>query len=255
MTRTDFNATHPLQDVMALAVMAQRINNDYLTHDESVAGVYGDLTEPHGMRCLEPHAVKRYSNKNLMRFGMGYNLPNKLTDEDGNPLYGTQNVADEEDLEQAQEIISYYQGLMLKALSSQVNSFEEKVLHIVQENAVSLKDFGILASLIKSYTRSVAREEVELEQRALSADSQHIGAIGDTVEIDLTIMRMNYIQKLDCHVVNGKDEKGNLVVFFTSKDKEFMDKEQVNIRARIKRQQVSSYHGGKETVLNYVKVV
>ena len=247
MTRTDFNATHPLQDVMALAVMAQRINNDYLTHDESVAGVYGDLTAP--------PAVKRYSNKNLMRFGMGYNLPNKLTDEDGNPLYGTQNVADEEDLEQAQEIISYYQGLMLKALSSQVNSFEEKVLHIVQENAVSLKDFGILASLIKSYTRSVAREEVELEQRALSADSQHIGAVGDTVEMSLTIMRMNYIQKLDCHVVNGKDEKGNLVVFFTSKDKEFMDKDQVNIRARIKRQQVSSYHGGKETVLNYVKVV
>lgn len=247
MTRTDFNATHPLQDVMALAVMAQRINNDYLTHDESVAGVYGDLTAP--------PAVKRYSNKNLMRFGMGYNLPNKLTDEDGNPLYGTQNVADEEDLEQAQEIISYYQGLMLKALSSQVNSFEEKVLHIVQENAVNLKDFGILASLIKSYTRSVAREEVELEQRALSADSQHIGAIGDTVEMNLTIMRMNYIQKLDCHVVNGKDEKGNLVVFFTSKDREFMDKEQVNIRARIKRQQVSSYHSGKETVLNYVKVV
>ena len=247
MTRTDFNATHPLQDVMALAVMAQRINNDYLTHDESVAGVYGDLTAP--------PAVKRYSNKNLMRFGMGYNLPNKLTDEDGNPLYGTQNVADEEDLEQAQEIISYYQGLMLKALSSQVNSFEEKVLHIVQENAVSLKDFGILASLIKSYTRSVAREEVELEQRALSADSQHIGAVGDTVEMNLTIMRMNYIQKLDCHVVNGKDEKGNLVVFFTSKDREFMDKDQVKIRARIKRQQVSSYHSGKETVLNYVKVV
>jgi len=247
MTRTDFNATHPLQDVMALAVMAQRINNDYLTHDESVAGVYGDLTAP--------PAVKRYSNKNLMRFGMGYNLPNKLTDEDGNPLYGTQNVADEEDLEQAQEIISYYQGLMLKALSSQVNSFEEKVLHIVQENAVSLKDFGILASLIKSYTRSVAREEVELEQRALSADSQHIGAIGDTVEMNLTIMRMNYIQKLDCHVVNGKDKKGNLVVFFTSKDREFMDKDQVKIRARIKRQQVSSYHSGKETVLNYVKVV
>jgi len=247
MTRTDFNATHPLQDVMALAVMAQRINNDYLTHDESVAGVYGDLTAP--------PAVKRYSNKNLMRFGMGYNLPNKLTDEDGNPLYGTQNVADEEDLEQAQEIISYYQGLMLKALSSQVNSFEEKVLHIVQENAVNLKDFGILASLIKSYTRSVAREEVELEQRALSADSQHIGAIGDTVEMNLTIMRMNYIQKLDCHVVNGKDEKGNLVVFFTSKDREFMDKDQVKIRARIKRQQVSSYHSGKETVLNYVKVV
>ena len=247
MTRTDFNATHPLQDVMALAVMAQRINNDYLTHDESVAGVYGDLTAP--------PAVKRYSNKNLMRFGMGYNLPNKLTDEDGNPLYGTQNVADEEDLEQAQEIISYYQGLMLKALSSQVNSFEEKVLHIVQENAVSLKDFGILASLIKSYTRSVAREEVELEQRSLSVDSQHIGAIGDTVEVDLNIMRMNYIQKLDCHVVNGKDEKGNLVVFFTSKELMFKDIPQVNIRARIKRQQVSSYHGGKETVLNYVKVV
>jgi hypothetical protein len=248
MTRTDFNATYPLEDVMALAVMAQRINNDYLTHDEIETSMSPTSMTAHPF-------VKRYSNKNLMRFGMDIGLPNKLQDANGNATYGTQNVADEEDLEKAQEIISYYQGLMLKALSSQVNSFEEKVLHIVQENIVSLKDFGILASLIKSYTRSVAREEVELEQRSLSVDSQHIGAIGDTVEIDLTIMRMNYIQKLDCHVVNGKDEKGNLVVFFTSKDREFMDKEQVKIRARVKRQQVSNYHGGKETVFNYVKVV
>ena len=250
VTRTGnmHQVTYALEDVMALAVMAQRINDDYLTHDETEPyNMSGDLT-------VLP-TVKRYSNKNLMRFGMDIGLPNKLQDANGIPLYGTQNVADEEDLERAQEIIAYYQGLVMKALGDQINSFEEKILRIVRENRASHRDFGIIASLIKSYTRSVAREEVELEQRALSVDSQHIGAVGDTVEIDLNIMRMNFIQKLDCHIVNGNDGKGNLVVFFTSKDKEFMDKEKVKIRARVKRQQVSTYHSGKETVFNYVKVI
>ena len=242
MTRIDPNTMYPLEDVMALAVMAHRINDDYLV----VA-----LTETNDRQEV---VRRRFANKDLIKFGLGIS---KLTsvDLDGNPDFRADNVADDEDLEQAQEIISYYQGLMMKAISGKINTFEERVLQVVRDSKVSVRDIGVVASLPKSYTRSVAREEVELEQRALSADSQHIGAIGDTVEIDLTIMRMNYIQKLMCHVVNGKDEKGNLVVFFTSKDKEFMDKDQVNIRARIKRQQVSSYHGGKETVLNYVKVV
>jgi hypothetical protein len=242
MTRIDPNTMYPLEDVMALAVMAHRINDDYLVH-----GVTDTNDRQEVVR-------RRFANKDLIKFGLGISkLPS--VDLDGNPDFRADNVADDEDLEQAQEIISYYQGLMMKAISGKINTFEERVLHVVRDSEVSVRDIGVVASLPKSYARSVEREQVEETQRALSVDSQHIGAIGDTVEIDLNIMRMNYIQKLDCHVVNGKDEKGNLVVFFTSKDREFMDKEQVKIRARVKRQQVSSYHGGNETVLNYVKVV
>ena len=242
MTRIDPNTMYPLEDVMALAVMAHRINDDYLVHAVTDTNDRQEVVR------------RRFANKDLIKFGLGISkLPS--VDLDGNPDFRADNVADDEDLEQAQEIISYYQGLMMKAISGKINTFEERVLHVVRDSEVSVRDIGVVASLPKSYARSVEREQVEETQRALSVDSQHIGAIGDTVEIDLNIMRMNYIQKLDCHVVNGKDEKGNLVVFFTSKDREFMDKEQVKIRARVKRQQVSSYHGGNETVLNYVKVV
>jgi hypothetical protein len=212
MTRIDPNTMYPLEDVMALAVMAHRINDDYLVHAVTDTNDRQEVVR------------RRFANKDLIKFGLGISkLPS--VDLDGNPDFRADNVADDEDLEQAQEIISYYQGLMMKAISGKINTFEERVLQVVRDSEVSVRDIGVVASLPKSYARSVAREEVELEQRSLSVDSQHIGAIGDTVEIDLNIMRMNYIQKLDCHVVNGKDEKGNLVVFFTSKDREFMDKD------------------------------
>lgn len=242
MTRIDPNTMYPLEDVMALAVMAHRINDDYLVHAVTDTNDRQEVVR------------RRFANKDLIKFGLGISkLPS--VDLDGNPDFRADNVADDEDLEQAREIISYYQGLMMKAISGKINTFEERVLQVVRDNEVSVRDIGVAASLPKSYARSVEREKVEETQRALSVDSQPVGAVGETMDLDLEILRMNYIQKLMCHVVNAKDAAGNLIVFFTSKEHEFKGKTQVNVRGRIKRHQVSSYHGGNETVLNYVKVV
>jgi len=42
-------------------------------------------------------------------------------------------------------------------------------------------------------------------------------------------------------------------VFFTSNADDFNGMRCGNIKGRVKRHQVSNMHGGKETVLNYVK--
>jgi hypothetical protein len=176
--------------------------------------------------------------------------PRNFNDKD----FWFENVADEEDYEVADTIISYYTGLMLKAMGATINDFEQKVLGLVKAGNVAANEFGIVASLPKSYFRSVERDAVEAQQRALSDDSQYVGKIGDTVELAIDVLRCNFIQKLNCHVVNAR--AGNdLIVFFTSNANDFDGMRCGNIKGRVKRHQTSNYHGGKETVLNYVKKI
>lgn len=241
MKRIDNTTAYPLKDAMALAVMAQRINDDYLPRDDIKKDDEGEL-----ISC-------RVANKDLIKYGLGILKPtNSLYQFSGQFQFYTDNVADDDDLEVAQEIISYYTGLMFKAIGGKINEFEERVLEIVKADTVTAYDIGVIASLPKSYARNVEREAVEQKQRELSDSSMHIGTVGDTVNMDLEIMRFNFIQKLNCYVVNARCD-GNLVVFFTSNN-DFNGPTNVKVRGRVKRHQVSSYHGGKETVFNYVKV-
>lgn len=244
MARFDYNTTYPLRDVMAASVMAYRLNGDeYVTHTVS------EYDED------DNHIIRKHANKHVMMFTItDATVPNNIKMAVNEGSFWFDNVADEEDYEVADSIISYYSGLMLKAMGATINEFEQKVLGIVKASKVAANDFGIVASLPKSYFRSIERDAVEAKQRELSDDSQYVGKIGDTVELAIDVLRVNYIQKLNCHVVNAR--AGNdLIVFFTSNADDFNGMRCGNIKGRVKRHQTSSYHGGKETVLNYVKKI
>ena len=240
MARFDYNTTYPLRDVMAASVMAYRLNGD-----EYITNTVTEYDED------DNHIILKHANKHLMLFTVTDATPPR----NFNPKdFWFDNVADEEDYEVADTIISYYTGLMLKAISGKINDFEQRVLNLVKADCVSASDFGIVASLPKSYFRSVERDTVEQQQRELSADSQYVGKIGSTVELAIDVLRVNYIQKLNCYVVNART--GNdLIVFFTSNANDFDGMRCGNIKGRVKRHQNSNYHGGKETVLNYVKKI
>ena len=242
MARFDYTTTYPLRDVMAASVMAYRLNGDeYVTHTVS------EYDEE------DNHIIRKHANKHLMLFTVtDATVPNNLKTSVNEGSFWFENVADEEDYEVADTIISYYTGLMLKAMGATINDFEQKVLGLVNAGNVAANEFGIVASLPKSYFRSVERDAVEAQQRALSDDSQYVGKIGETVELAIEVLRCNFIQKLNCHVVNAR--AGNdLIVFFTSNANDFDGMRCGNIKGRVKRHQTSNYHGGKETVLNYVK--
>ena len=244
MARFDYTTTYPLRDVMAASVMAYRLNGDsYITNTV------------HEYDEEDNHIIRKHANKHLMLFTVTDATPPRNFNPKapgGIAHFWFENVADEEDYEVADTIISYYTGLMLKAMGATINDFEQKVLGLVKAGNVAANEFGIVASLPKSYFRSVERDAVEAQQRALSDDSQYVGKIGDTVELAIEVLRCNFIQKLNCHVVNAR--AGNdLIVFFTSNANDFDGMRCGNIKGRVKRHQTSNYHGGKETVLNYVK--
>ena len=153
----------------------------------------------------------------------------------------------------AENIIQYYKGLTFKAMGAKINDFEQKVLAIIQRGQCDRKDIGIIASLPKAYFRSVKRDETDNRMRKLSTNSVHTGTEGNSIEGQIDVLNCSFIQSLQCHVVNANFD-GSLVCFFTKHDAEVWG-EGCKITAKIKRHQVSKFHGGKETVLNYVKKV
>lgn len=152
----------------------------------------------------------------------------------------------------AEKMIQYYKGLTFKAMGNKINDFEQKVLGLINCKQVDRRDIGVIASLPKAYFRAVKRDSTDTQMRKLSTTSIHIGTLGEDVQGTINVLNCSFIQSLQCHVVNA-EMSGNIVCFFTKHPAEHWG-ETCEIKAKIKRHQTSKFHGGKETVLNYVKV-
>ena len=153
----------------------------------------------------------------------------------------------------ADNIIQYYKGLTFKALGAKINDFEHRVLGIIQKGTVDAKDVGVIASLPKAYYRAVKRDAKDIEMRRLSKTSEYIASEGAKVKLDMNVLNCSFITRLDCHIVNGVAD-GNIVCFFTKHGANHWG-DSCTVEGRVKRHQISKFHSGKETVLNYVKVV
>lgn len=155
--------------------------------------------------------------------------------------------------ETADDIIKYYRGLTFKAMGNKINDFEQKVLNLIQTGKVERRDVGVIASLPKAYMRSIKRDAKDIEMRKLSTTSEFIGKEGEKIQGAIEVINCSYIQKLACHIVNAR--LGTDIVCFFTKHGTEMWGDACTISAKVKRHQTSKFHGGKETVLNYVKVV
>lgn len=153
----------------------------------------------------------------------------------------------------ADKIIQYYKGLTFKAMGAKINDFEQRVLSVIQTGVVDRRDIGVIASLPKAYFRAVKRDETDAQMRKLSVNSTYIASVGSDVTGEINVLNCSYIQRLACYVVNAEFD-GNIVCFFTKHDADHWG-EGCTIKAKVKRHQTSKFHGGNETVLNYVKKV
>ncbi len=153
----------------------------------------------------------------------------------------------------AEQMIQYYKGLTFKAMGNKINDFEQKVLGLINCKLVDRRDIGVIASLPKAYFRAVKRDETDTQMRKLSTTSIHIGTLGEDVQGTINILNCSFIQSLQCHVVNA-EMSGNIVCFFTKHPADHWG-DTCEIKGKVKRHQTSKFHGGKETVLNYVKTV
>ena len=184
------------------------------------------------------------TNKTIVQTHLGLLDENRMTFVDH---------VSEECADIAEDIIQYYKGLTFKAMGNKINDFEQKVLGLINTGMVDRRDIGVISSLPKAYFRSVKRDATDTQMRKLSTTSIHVGTQGEDIEGTINILNCSFIQRLQCHVVNA-EMNGNIVCFFTKHPAEHWSTT-CEIKGKVKRHQVSKFHGGKETVLNYVKVV
>lgn len=221
--------TYPLNDVLAYSVLAYDLIGDYSNYP-----------------C---DAEKEYNLSNKVTIRSLMNLPHGSDD----PRYNVEPNEDQRKI--AKDMVDYYQKLIFKALANQLNSFETKVLAMVQSGEVSGKDIGLIASLPKSYYKAVQQEQIEERLASIASDSSFIGSLNEPVQLQIEVLRVNHIKKLGCDVVNAVDQNNNIIIFFTGNGDAFKDtKTKFNVAGRVKRHQTSKFHKGNETVLNYVKI-
>ena len=86
----------------------------------------------------------------------------------------------------------------------------------------------------------------------MSAKSSFVGTQGNDLQGKINILNCSFIQSLQCHVVNG-EMNGNSICSLQSI---LQNTGEPVVRLKVKLKDIKEQvHGGKETVLNYVKTI
>ena len=151
------------------------------------------------------------------------------------------------DKELAGEMIEHFKAIALKKLSGKTNDFQNSVLLYIDAEKVDRLGVAIFASLPSVYVRDIKAQEFREE----TEESEYVGTYRKrgnfTIEIKQT--RSFPTGHLMICVEGGK----NIVKFFS--DYTYEVGKVLDIAGFVKNQEVSTYSGLKETMLNRVKVI
>ena len=159
------------------------------------------------------------------------------------------------DKELAEDVTSYFQGLLFKQLSGKMSDFNQKVLKVINEERIPINEFGLVASLPKAFYNSKKWDKAAEVERDLADISDYTGTEGKRCNFDLQVISTRFIPNHNCTIVTCVDEDNNVVKFFThdfAMNSEPGDK--FEIAGFVKSHTVSKYNGGRETMINRVKL-
>ncbi len=157
---------------------------------------------------------------------------------------------------QAEEIRHTLKAFSFKAIERPLTNFETQVLGIVNSDTVNHKDLGRIASFPNVYERKISQEEWEDREADLAKDSTWVGVPMTKDEFDITIENIRYLSRTDSYLICAQ-EQGNIIKFFTDGNKldGRAEGDTCKIACWVKKQEVSKYHGGQETMVNRVKFI
>lgn len=162
----------------------------------------------------------------------------------------TSGAATAEDIEHGDQVRSYYQGLLLKQLAGKITPFETAALLAASKDTLLSTDsynLAIIASLPASQVRSVKRAEAKEKLDEILEKSQHIGKVGERLELDVKVLTCIFSHNYYCYFVTAL--AGSNVVFFANRTQ--LDKDSaLHIVGTVKRHKDSG-----QTQLNRVRIM
>ena len=220
-------------DLLALAIIAQRINGEYLKR----GGASDFVTKIEDGEEVQRYERVKSSNRFVMETVQQID-PNIITDE---------LRAEAEAMLHSLEM-----DFMFKVLGDNMNDFESSIHQFISD----VDDFeprmhiGVVAYL-PAY---IEREEKQKELTERSVGSDYLGTKGESITAEIEIISKRQATAWAGWNVNAITTDGNRVSFFTTKDDLSNKKGVFKITAKIKDcGNVWQDPDTKETRLNYVK--
>ena len=158
-----------------------------------------------------------------------------------------------EDYALAETIIDYLRGLSFKAFERSLTEFEANVLKFVGTERVGKDKLGIAASLPNVYSRKLEADKWTIRESELADISDYVGALNKRGEFALKVEHVREIPSTMSFLYTCSESDKNIVKFFNT-SKIASPGDELNITAYVKSHAVSKYSGGKETMINRIKV-
>lgn len=159
----------------------------------------------------------------------------------------------EQDRSSAEEIVDYLRGLSFKTMERGLTDFESNVLKFVTAERVDKSSIGIAASLPQVYQHKLDQDKWEQRESELAGTSDFVGEYKKRGDFEVVVENVRYIGRTEsylyCTSVDGK----NILKFF-SPEKCAEVGQTVALSGYVKLHSVSKYHGGKETMINRIRV-
>ena len=168
-----------------------------------------------------------------------------------NPKYS------KKDMTSAEEQIEHYQGLLLFKLGDNQSSYEEQVLSSVASEKIQYKMLGILASLPHVYKVTLDREKRQEHEKKMASKSNFIGDVKKRNIFDIVVEMVKPLPHKGLYIVSFM-QGDNILKYFTPNDPaedEIVVGKKLQISAYVKDHQINKYNGGKETIVNRIKVL
>jgi hypothetical protein len=166
------------------------------------------------------------------------------------------DVLTEEDFNAGRDLMSHYQGLLFRALSTPkyANGFMDTVTKIVGMKEVGRYEVACMAALPKSYRREIAHNEKLERQQSLAPVSEYIGGLSDKVQINAEIVDRVYSKNYNIFIYTCISNN-NVIKFSSAHGDRFVVGTTVSIKGAVKRLSENDRTGVKETWLTRVKLV
>tara|TARA_Y100000389_G_scaffold10122_1_gene9452 strand:- start:2238 stop:2957 length:720 start_codon:yes stop_codon:yes gene_type:complete len=217
--------TVPIQDALAIAVAAQRINGNYIKDTR---------------RFSEPENKTQFSNKEIVRFFFDFHAPTDYV----KPTLTAQ------DYEEVAEIHKWMKRYVMLGLAD-LDDFKRDIVNAVAENNVPVTRLGLIAFVPEFVKRDKHETGLTKEIRIEYRDSQYLGKEKDIVEGVIKILDKRYSEHWESYNYTAVID-GNLVSFMNKFPYDVG--RMLRVKGKVKAQTKNKLFSANETRLNYVKL-
>ena len=224
-------------ELLALAIMAQKINGEYCKR-----GGKSDFVETYDAELDE--TVQRFmkvkeANRTVMEI-----------------LAENESIITMDVMYEAQAMISGLEmDYMFKVLGDDMNDFETSIQRFLSEddNDINVRHHIGIVAYIPAYVEREAKQRDLAEQ---SIGSDWVGTVGKPIELEIEIVSRRNATSWAGWNVSAITTDGNRISFFTGKDVIAKKEGVFKVSAKVKDHgRVWQDESTKETRINYVKVI